>query len=60
MVQVTSALRFGSINDHQDSFPELEGGINVDQGSRDDDVGVRRSNDFDIVEIQREEYMSGP
>ena len=73
LVEATSSLRFGSVNDDQNE-------ISIDlQENRDDDIGmlkrneineqesggeknvdVRQSNDFGIVQVQREEHMCGP
>ena len=70
LVEATSSLRFGSVNDYQNE-------ISIDhQENRDDDIGilernkideqesggeknidVRRSNHFGIVQVQREEHI---
>ena len=61
MEEVTSTLRFGSVNDDENSrISETENVIGVDnQGNMDEDVGVKRlrSNDIECQESARDDII---
>ena len=51
LVEVTSSLRFGSVNDHQNSNNR----INIDnEENGDDDIGAQERNQIDYQESGRE------
>ena len=55
MVEVTSGLRFGSVNDDQNSTPGTGDIINIGQEeNRDDDSTLQRCNEIDQQEVGRE------
>ena len=74
LVKATSSLRFGSVNDDQNEISiDLQGNRDDDigmlkrnavdeqeSGGEKNMIDVRQSNDFGIVQVQREEYICSP